>query len=210
MMNPVIRLMAPLLAVLALAALLLTHLLSPHAAPPIVTAQLTLTADIVIPANSMAAPELALRDQTGQLVSVSKLRGRVVALAFLDSHCKQLCPIEADQLAQMQQTLGKQSPLSLVVVSVAPDTDTPDSARSFAATHGWTGDWRWLLGTEAQLAPVWNAYSIEVKPTTADILHSIVLYLIDRKGYVRAGFVGGLKPDQVARDVGLLAAGGKS
>jgi cytochrome oxidase Cu insertion factor (SCO1/SenC/PrrC family) len=208
--NPVVRLLAPLLAMLALAALVLTHLLSPHAAPRIVTAQLTLAADIVVPANSMPAPELALRDQRSQPVAVSALRGRVVALTFLDSHCKQLCPIEADQLAQVQQTLGKSSPLSLVVVSVAPDTDTPDSARSFAATHGWAGDWHWLLGTEAQLAPVWHAYSIDVKPTTADILHSAVLYLIDKNGYVRAGFVSGLKPDVVARDVRLLAAGGSS
>ena len=208
--NPVVRLLAPLLAMLALAALVLTHLLSPHAAPRIVTAQLTLAADIIVPANSMPAPELALRDQRSQPVAVSALRGRVVALTFLDSHCKQLCPIEADQLAQVQHTLGKSSPLSLVVVSVAPDTDTPDSARSFAATHGWAGDWHWLLGTEAQLAPVWHAYSIDVKPTTADILHSAVLYLIDKNGYVRAGFVSGLKPDVVARDVRLLAAGGSS
>jgi protein SCO1 len=207
---PVLRLIAPLLAVLALATLLLIHVVSPHASLRTATPQPPLLADIVIPAKSMPAPELALRDQTGQLVSVSKLRGRVVGLAFLDSHCKQLCPIEADQLAQVQQTLGKPSPLSLVVVSVAPETDTPDSARSFAATHGWAGDWHWLLGTEAQLAPVWKAYSVDVKPTTADILHTAVLYIIDKNGYVRVGFVSGLKPDQVVRDVRTLAAGGSS
>jgi protein SCO1 len=206
--NPVVRLLTPLLAGLAIAVLLLIQLRSNHVSPRTIMAPPALSADIVIPANSMPAPELGIRDQTGQLVSVSKLRGRVVALAFLDSHCRQLCPIAGDQLAQAQQTLGKPSPLSLVVISVAPDTDTPDSARSFAATHGWTGDWRWLLGTEAQLAPVWKAYSIDVKPTTADILHSVVLYLIDRNGYVRAGFVGGLKPDVVARDVRMLAVGG--
>jgi protein SCO1 len=195
---------------LALAALLLIQLLSPHASSRTARAQPTLMADIVIPANSMPAPELGIRDQRGQPVSVRALRGRVVGITFLDSHCKQLCPIEADQLAQVQQTLGKQSPLSLVVVSVAPETDTPDSARTFAATHSWAGDWHWLLGTQAQLAPVWQAYSIDVKPATADILHSAVLYLMDKSGYTRAGFVSGLKPDVVARDVRILAAGGSS
>jgi protein SCO1 len=208
--NPVVRLLAPLLAILVLAVLLLFYLLSPHTSAGTARAQPTLSADIVIPAKSMPAPELGIRDQRSQWVSVGALRGRVVAITFLDSHCKQLCPIEADQLAQVQQTLGKQSPLSLVVVSVAPETDTPESTRSFAAIHGWTGDWHWLLGSQAQLAPVWQAYSVDVKPTTADILHTAVLYLIDKNGYTRAGFVSGLKPDLVARDVRMLAAGGSS
>jgi len=203
-----VRLLAPLLAVLAVAVLLLIQLRSNHAPPRTITAPTTLSADIIIPANSMPAPELGIRDQHSQPVSVSGLRGRVVAITFLDSHCKQLCPIEADQLAEVQQKLGKQFPLTLVVVSVAPGTDTPDSAQSFAATHGWAGDWHWLLGTEAQLAPVWQAYSIEVKPTTADILHSVVLYLIDKSGYTRAGFVSGLNPDRLAHDVRVLATGG--
>jgi protein SCO1 len=208
--SPVVRVLAPLLAMLALAALLLVHFLSPHGSPRSSRAQPTLSADIVIPANSMPAPELGIKDQHSQPVSVRALRGRVVAITFLDSHCKQLCPIEAEQLAQVQHELGKQSQLSLVVVSVAPGTDTPESARSFAATHGWGGDWHWLLGTEAQLAPVWQAYSIDVKPTTSDILHTAVLYLIDKNGYTRAGFISGLKPDVVARDVRMLATAGSS
>ena len=208
--HPAVQLLAPTLAALALGTLLLIHLVSPPATPRAATAHPTLSADIVIPANSMPAPELRITDQRSQPVSLSELRGRVVAITFLDSHCKQLCPIEADQLAQVQRTLGKRAPLSLVVVSVAPDTDTPDSARSFAAAHGWVGDWHWLLGSEAELAPVWKAYSIDVKPTTADILHSSVLYLADQNGYVRAGFVNGLNPDVVARDVRILAAGGTS
>ena len=199
-----------MLALLAVGTLLLVRLVSPAASARSASAQPTLSADIVIPANSMPAPDLGLRDQRGQPISVSALRGRVVAITFLDSHCNQLCPIEADQLAVVQQSLGRQSPLSVVVVSVAPDTDTPVSARSFAAAHGWAGDWHWLLGTEAQLAPVWKAYSIDVKPTTADILHTTVLYLADENGYVRSGFVSGIKPDVVTRDVRILAAGGKS
>jgi protein SCO1 len=206
--RPAVRLLAPVLAALALGTLLLVHPASPPRSTPTARAQPTLSADIVIPAKTMPAPQLLLRDQSRRPVSVSALRGRVVAITFLDSHCKELCPIEADQLAQVQQALGREAPLSLVVVSVAPDTDTPDSARSFAAAHAWAGDWHWLLGTEAQLAPVWKAYSIDVKPTTADILHSAVLYLTDENGYVRAGFVSGLNPDVVARDVRILAAGG--
>jgi protein SCO1/2 len=209
-MNPVVRLLAPLLAMTALAAMLLIHLITSRPSSPAVVAHPSLSADIVIPPNTMPAPELGIRDQQSHPVSVGELRGRVVAVTFLDSHCRQLCPIAADQLAQVQQALGRQSPLSLVVVSVAPGTDTPDSIRSFAAAHGWVGDWHWLAGTQAQLAPVWKAYSVDVKPAPTEILHTAVLYLVDRNGFTRAGFVSGLKAEVVARDIRILAAGGGS
>ena len=163
-----------------------------------------LAADIVIPANSQAAPDFALQDQNGQVVTVSGLKGKVIAITFLDSHCKQLCPIEGDQLAQTQQALGTKSPMTLLVVSVAPATDTPDSERAFAATHHWTGDWHWVNGTPDQLAAVWKAYSIAVQNSPQDILHTSVVYLVDRKGYERAGWAAGLQPNLLTHDVRLL------
>src|SRR6202171_5037044 len=53
-----------------------------------------LRADIVTPPKSMPAPDFTLSDQDGKPVSVSALRGRVLAITFLDSHCKQLCPLQ--------------------------------------------------------------------------------------------------------------------
>jgi cytochrome oxidase Cu insertion factor (SCO1/SenC/PrrC family) len=128
----------------------------------------------------------------------------VLVITFLDSHCKQLCPLEADQLAQAQKALGPVTRLSLLVVSVAPATDTPDSERAFAATHNWSGDWHWLLGTHDQLAAVWKAYSIAVEGTPDNVLHSTVLFLVDKTGFQRAGWAGPIEPDLLARDVRFL------
>jgi len=163
-----------------------------------------LAADIVIPPNSMAAPDFTLVDQDGKPVSVSALRGRVLAITFLDSHCKQLCPLEGDQLGQVDRSLGAGANLSLLVVSVAPATDTPSSERAFAATHRWSGDWHWLVGTPDQLAAVWKAYSIAVQNAPDNILHSSVLYLVDKNGFERAGWAAGIQPDLLAQDVRLL------
>lgn len=162
-------------------------------------------ADIVIAPKSMVAPEFTLLDQSGRPISLAGLRGRVLAITFLDSHCKQLCPLEADQLGQVQRSLPGSVPVSLLVVSVAPATDTAESERSFAAEHHWSGDWHWLSGNQSQLAAVWKSYSVAVQPSPDDILHSAVLYLVDKKGYTRAGFASGLDPGRVARDLRLLA-----
>ena len=163
-----------------------------------------LRADIVIPPKSMPAPDFTLVDQGGTPVSVSALRGQVVVITFLDSHCKQLCPLAGDQLGQAQQQLGPRVKLALLVVSVAPATDTPDSERAFAATHHWSGDWHWLTGKPAQLAQVWKDYSIAVQGTPDNILHSTVVYLVDKNGFQRAGWAGPIEPDVLAHDVGLL------
>ena len=195
-----------LVAAAVLVALITLKVMSPRLAG---TAGVTpspsgLVADIVIPPKSMAAPDFTLLDQDGKPVSVSALRGRVVAITFLDSHCKQLCPLEGDQLGQVQRSLGAGAHLSVLVVSVAPATDTPSSERAFAATHRWSGDWHWLIGTPDQLAAIWKAYSIAVQNTPDNVLHSSVLYLVDRDGFERAGWAAGLEPNLVTHDVRLL------
>lgn len=172
------------------------------AAPPLPSG---LAADIVIPANSMAAPDFSLTDQDGRLISVGALKGRVLAITFLDSHCKQLCPLEGDQLGQTQRSLGTKTPMTLLVISVAPATDTPDSERAFASTHHWTGEWHWLTGSPDQLAAVWKAYSIAVQNAPDNVLHSSVVYLVDRSGYERAGWAAGLEPELLTHDVRLLS-----
>lgn len=205
--QPLTWLAASSIAALIMVALLVIRMVSLHAsaqAPQ--SASGGFIADIVLPPKSSPAPDFSLRDQGGALTTVNALRGKVVAITFLDSHCRQQCPLEADQLAQVQRLLGKNVPLSLLVVSVAPETDTVASEQAFAAAHGWNGDWHWVSGSADQLAPVWKAYSIAVQPSPEDILHSSILYLVDKGGYMRAGFAAGLEPSRVAQDVRILAA----
>ena len=204
--RPLIWLSLSALATLLLLALLVVRVASPRLAA---TAGPTpvpsgLRADIVIPPKSIVASDFTLLDQDGKLVSVSALRGRVLAITFLDSHCTQLCPLAGDQLGQAQKALGPTAKLTLLVVSVAPATDTAESERAFAATHHWSGDWHWLLGTPDQLAAVWKAYGIAVQGTSDNVLHSTVVYLVDKNGFQRAGWAGAIEPDLLAHDVRFL------
>jgi protein SCO1/2 len=204
--KPLTWLSLSLLAAAVFVALLVARVLSPQLAATAgpTPAPSGLRADIVIPPKSIPATDFTLSDQDGKAVSVSALRGRVLAITFLDSHCKQLCPLAGDQLGQAQRTLGPGAKLSLLVVSVAPATDTPESERAFAATHHWSGEWHWLMGTPDQLAQVWKAYSIAVQPSPDDILHSTVVYLVDKNGFQRAGWAGAIEPDLLAHDVRFL------
>ncbi|HXN78038.1 MAG TPA: SCO family protein [Candidatus Dormibacteraeota bacterium] len=163
----------------------------------------TLVGDIVIN-PPVAAPDFTLQDQQGSTISLSGIRGSVVALTFLDTQCLNLCPLQASLLGTVQSDLGRSTPLTLVVVSVRPEADTPAAIAGFAGSHGLKGPYHWLNGTRSQLAGVWDSYGISVLAASGDLAHSSVIYLIDRRGYERVAFADVPQPSWVEDDVRLL------
>jgi cytochrome oxidase Cu insertion factor (SCO1/SenC/PrrC family) len=150
-----------------------------------------------------------LRDQSGARFSLSSLRVHSVAIEFFDSHCKSECPLAGRALAASERTLPVAQRPVLVVVSVNPQ-DTRTSVRAALRSWGLVGlaPWRWLMGTRAQLAPVWHAYHIFVAPTRGDITHTEALYLLDRHGDERSGYLFPYLPASVTHDLRTLASGG--
>jgi protein SCO1/2 len=185
-------------AVLALAA---THY-GPGSATSAAVSGPAVNGDAVWKAGARPAPGFELTDQRGRSVSLASLRGRPLLLTFLDSKCTTLCPIEGHQLGVVERHLGGQ-PVRLVVVSVDP-ADTRQTVATAARKWGWHGHWQWLMGTPAQLVPVWRAYGIGVQPTAADITHSMAVYVIDGQGDERAGFLPPLAITRLVSDVRLL------
>ncbi len=55
-----------------------------------------------------------------------------------------------------------------------------------------------------ELGRVWSAYGIEVDPTSHDIIHSAALYIVDRRGDERSGYVAPFLPKLVTADVRAL------
>ena len=152
------------------------------------------------------APNFTLRDQSGNLFTLASLRGHTVALAFLDSHCTQECPLAGRALAQAEASLPAAERPVFVAVSVNP-ADTPASVRAAAKAWGLSGvgTWHWLMADTARLSPVWGAYHIYVHPTKTDIVHTQALYLIDRNGFERSGYLWPYLPNFVALDLRTLA-----
>jgi cytochrome oxidase Cu insertion factor (SCO1/SenC/PrrC family) len=163
----------------------------------------SLVGDIVMTPPPLA-PDFTLHDQQGATISLSHIRGRVVALTFLDTQCLNLCPLQASLLGTVQSDLGKEVPFTVIVVSVRPETDTPAAIAGFAASHGLKEPFYWLSGSRSQLGGVWDSYGITVRAASGDLAHSSVIYLIDRRGYERVGFADVPQPSWVEGDVRLL------
>jgi protein SCO1/2 len=164
-----------------------------------------LVGDAVWGPGRRRAPPFALRDQSNRLVSLSAQRGRILLLAFMDSHCKLLCSLEGPAISRVLRHV-RPGPVTLLVVSVNPSEDTAASSRAAAAGWRIRGDWHWLRGSAAELRPIWRAYGIEVRKTAGEVNHSAAVYLIDGRGYERAGFNFPFPGREVTRNLRLLAS----
>jgi protein SCO1 len=129
-------------------------------------------------------PAFALRNQDGATVTSQSLRGRPVVFAFIYSTCKDVCPAQVQSIRGALDDLGRD--MRVVGVSVDPANDTPARARSFLLEQSMTGRMDFLLGSRAQLEPVWNAFGIA--PQTAGRDHSSYTVIVDAEGRQRIGF----------------------
>ena len=157
-------------------------------------------------AGQRRAPNFTLRDVLGGRRSLAAQRGHVTLVTFLDSRCHALCPLVGRAIADTERALPEDARTPLLVVSVDPSGDTAKSVRSAARRWRLTPGWHWLTGTHAQLAAVWRAYGIEVRPRTNDIVHGAAVYLVDGAGYERAGYLAPLLPNFLALDVRRVEA----
>jgi protein SCO1/2 len=147
------------------------------------------------------APQFRLHDQDSRTVSMADYHGRTVIMTFAYSHCRDTCPAQLQAIRGALDRLGHDIPV--LAISVDPAHDTPDSARRFLLQQHLTGRVRFLLGTPAQLQPIWRRYGIA--PQRHGLEHSAYVVLIDRHNHQRIGFPGPqLTPEDLEHDLRRL------
>jgi protein SCO1/2 len=159
-------------------------------------------AGATLPAG-LAAPELGLPDEEGEVVRMADLRGKPVVVTFLYSNCDDSCPLQAQQVKGALNELGHDLPA--LAISVDPANDTAQSARSFLSEQRMTGRLRFVLGSRPELRRVWNGYRIQ--PQLDDLDHTARIVLVDADGVQRVGYpLGEVTPERLAHDLRLLEA----
>jgi protein SCO1 len=157
-----------------------------------------------------AAPDFELPGSNGSPVVLSKLRGKVVALAFGFSYCQRVCPVTLANLSQVFKQLGAAATdVQVVFVSVDPDRDTPSRLREFL--QFFNPSFLGATGTKAQIDVVRQAYGVfatkapsEDKKLGYEIHHSSSIFLIDREGKLRLLVPFGTRPQAITHDITLL------
>lgn len=142
------------------------------------------------PVPERAAPNFTLVDQYNKKVSLSQFRGKAVLLAFMDSQCTDVCPVEAQQFLDAQKNLGAAvRNVAFVGVNVNPNANSVAAVKRFTSVHGLNTlkNWYFLTGSLAQLIPVWRAYGIQVilPKGSQQTIHSSLMYFLNPLGRER-------------------------
>jgi cytochrome oxidase Cu insertion factor (SCO1/SenC/PrrC family) len=141
-------------------------------------------------ATNTPAPAFNLVDQQDQPVSLGTLRGKTIALTFLDPVCTSDCPVIAQEFRAADSILGAAGrSTELVAIDANPRYTSPAYLLAFDHQEGLDklSNWLYLTGSLTQLVHVWEQFGVQVayEPGGAMIGHSDIAFVIDARGHTR-------------------------
>jgi protein SCO1 len=156
--------------------------------------------------NPQALPDFALRDQNGRVVRLEAARGKLVLLTFLYVECRDVCPLVAGNLNRALERLGTaRKQVRVLAVSVDPAGDTRKAVRRFVRSHHLLPEFHYLIGSAAQLRPIWEAYGVaSIRRAKGDVDHTLYTLLVDRGGKGRVLYDATALPGEVVHDLRLF------
>jgi protein SCO1/2 len=140
-------------------------------------------------------PDFTLVDQKGRRVSLSQLRGKVVAANFIYTTCAlpNFCLRMANNFGVLQQRFAKALGRDLVLLTVTFDPlhDTPEVMAKYASQWSANADtWRFLTGPAADVERACRLFGVRAFSNEGLLDHSLHTVIIDRQGKLLANIEG--------------------
>lgn len=160
------------------------------------------------------APDFTLTNQDGKPLSLSALRGKVVAVTFIFTGCGNTCPLLTAKMVSIQRSLGADfgTRVFFAAITVDPLADTPEVLKRYANAYGADlAGWAFLTGTPARISDVAHRYGVFYKKQPGDeIDHTFLTSLIDPDGTLRVQYLGvRFDPKEFLRDIRSLLQEGR-
>jgi cytochrome oxidase Cu insertion factor (SCO1/SenC/PrrC family) len=138
-------------------------------------------------------PKFSLTERSRRTISTADLRGKIWIADFIYTTCTDTCPLQAAEMAKLQEQWINERDLKFVSFSVDPERDTPevlsDYAKRFKAD---ANSWLFLTGSKEHIAGlVQEGFRLAAMPVpsggsdTGVILHSPRFVLVDRETTIR-------------------------
>lgn len=127
--------------------------------------------------------------QHGETVAFEDLHGQVLVVVMIYTSCQAACPrLVADMRrieAGVQDAVLDQ--VTYVLVSIDPETDTPERLFAFAQENGMTSaQWLLLRGSEESVRTFANVVAVKYKQISPiDFSHSNIISVFDKEGVMR-------------------------
>jgi cytochrome oxidase Cu insertion factor (SCO1/SenC/PrrC family) len=156
-------------------------------------------------AGQRSAPPFALRDQQGRAVSLAAQRGHPVLIALLGTGGRDRSGAEAIALGEALALVAPSERPFLDVISVDPTADSAAHVRRATARWQLPQPFHWLTAPATALARALHEYDVAQAPDAPGSGSAgTPVYLVDRAGFERAGYLYPFFPTVLARDLERL------
>jgi protein SCO1 len=156
------------------------------------------------------APPFSLTTQDNAPLELTALRGKVIAVTFIFTTCKDTCPLLTAKLVAVQKQLpcDVRPEVAFLAISLTPEHDTPEVLKAYAQAYGADlSHWSFLTGGEEQIHALAKRYGVFVKARKAadDADHGFLTSIIDRAGILRVQYMGvRFEPNELLADLQAL------
>ena len=165
-----------------------------------------------LPSDSIFHLTSQWQDQHNQSYLLNTLRGKTLVVVMIYTSCKTACPILVADMKRIERQIRPAylDEVSLVLVSIDPETDTPERLAEFAQTGGMdTPQWVFLRSDEAATQEFANVLSMKYKKISpVDFSHSNIISVFNPDGELILQEEGtGINADKVAGKVNETVKG---
>ena len=127
--------------------------------------------------------------QNGDDIALKELKGNVLVVVMIYTSCKTACPILIRDIREIRKQVDTQIPktakgVKYLLVSIDPETDTPEHLKAFAKENNMDDDqWLFLRSNEEQTREFAAVLAVNYKQISpVDFSHSNIISVFNKKG----------------------------
>lgn len=138
-----------------------------------------------IPKDSVYQLKSQWLDQDGNTVMLSDFAGKKQLVSLIYTHCLHTCPtiVSTMQAVELHLANAGLQDMGFILVSLTPDSDTPQVLKAFAKTRKLDpGKWRLLSGSDEAVRELAMVLDIKYQAMGDEVNHSNLISLLDSSG----------------------------
>ena len=123
------------------------------------------------------------KTQNDETIELTELKGDVLVIVMIYTTCKAACPRLVFDMKSIHEKVNNEA-VKYVLVSIDPETDTPERLKEFAIENEMDFDqWVFLQGTTDDVREFSNVLAVKYKQISPlDFSHSNIISVFDKDG----------------------------
>lgn len=146
-------------------------------------------ADGAIPETSIFNLSSTWHTEEGEAVQLEDLKGKTLVMVMIYISCKAACPRLVADMRNIEAEIPNEKikNIQFVMVSIDPETDTPERLKAFAIENEMDDlQWMFLQGTESGVREFANVLSVKYKEISPiDFSHSNIISVFNAEGELK-------------------------